>query len=248
MRYRELFVCAFRVCAIALALGASGSVAWAQARPVRGPDDFLEPGCEYHDPGAAETEWQLGRLLFRGQPYYRRVQMVTLSSHAPESVVFLKDSDFPEQGTCSAVSTAVGVVLVQPEESLGVAVMRRILSGRPDPWNLSVPIHLATAMIDCATAQLLDELWQSMVDAVRYRPSNMIRVVSDGTLYAFMTWRVGVGPRSGEIISPVSTTLPGRLVQVGNTLTAYVKASPQGRGAVLALLVARARSLLRDAR
>jgi hypothetical protein len=222
----------------------------------RGPNDYLHPETSaIVDPNYSEYEVAVARLLFNGQDSYRRVQMMVLPSfNKPELAVFVETVP-PERGTCSS---DVGVVVAQARENVGQVGMRR---GPPQnhscpyplsPWDgLTIATDVTRATIDCATAQLLEDLWQEMLRTLRYptqMPGMGMQVHLDATVYHFADFEQGIGWRSGITESPEPRTALGRLVAVGFSLVAYVKAPEAERKGRLAGLVSQAKALLSDIR
>jgi hypothetical protein len=106
--------------------------------------------------------------------------------------------------------------------------------------------RISKAQLDCATAELLDNVWETMLTEVRYYGA--VRGVGDGTYYHFSYAAPGMLAKSGLTLSPPDDSVAGQFVRLGKQLIAYVDSPAKGREAARSEMIRLARQVLQVAR
>ena len=88
-----------------------------------------------------------------------------------------------------------------------------------------------SAEIDLDTAQLLKDLWQSMLLDTKYPPKYMVGHDGETSHFSMFIW--GRGDVTGQTWSPKDSTKAGTLVKIGKLMADYAKAKPEERHSIL---------------
>jgi hypothetical protein len=220
-------------------------------RPPRG--EHLCPELGFLDPLVSPYEHFVAQRLLAGISQYRFAQMVIMSRVEQAIVVEVG------QACVGSLGGQTQVVYATPRGSiynaLGAAMAHTSYSDanmQKALANLSVPIDVTKAPIDCATAGTLGNVWEAMLRGARFddsgpRAGPNCSPLMDGESSHFSTsW--GNDWMSAQTQSPDTQTYAGRLVRIGKALISYVKAPDPDRESTRIDMLAQANSLLTDLR
>jgi len=168
----------------------------------------------------------LRSAFFEGQPTYRCLQMVTEMPVAEAIFAQCPTSD----------KSTEPVLLVHLRESVD---MNEAYSTQLSPQQARP--RVTTAKIDIELFRRLEDVWWRMASTTAYPEQR--RLVADGTRFHFLTFRIGLGARGGEITSPPAGTDPAHLANLGNLLARYVDSPPGMRPGLRTALLSEADTL-----
>jgi hypothetical protein len=135
---------------------------------------------------------------------------------------------------------ALAVYIARARES-ATAVVRRL----PDlPPGGKSKVIAKTAPIASATADLLEQVWEMMLERVRLPPRDLDQWNDAATYYFDTCCMDRVSPPGGAFVRASGRpTRPEQLARIGDALAAYVEADVKDRAAREATLVELARAL-----
>lgn len=182
----------------------------------RETSQYLEPeDSPFSPPGRWEIssyELKVARTLLepieleaRGEGYKEIASLVCLPSFEPEWAVWVAGER--KTGFSALLTEAKGnnwYSTLTAEMQFSVAPVRM--------YQHQLPTDRAGAICD---------IWKRILAQTRYPQKSALGC--DGVDYHFAYWGVGSPPLAGKVWSPEETTVPGKLADLGQTLTDYVK-------------------------
>jgi hypothetical protein len=223
-------------------------------RPPRG--EHLCPEMGVFDPFATPSYSYVAQKLLDGVAAHRFAQMVVTSriehaiviEFAEECMVGPGSTQVTYAAARSSIFSALSAQITAASQNRRVDAdrMQTILA------NLSIPVDVTRAPIDCASAAVLGGVWEAMLRGTRFddtpRSGPDCSLLMDGTTSHFGAFNLGHQWMSGSTQSPEPKTPAGRLVAIGRALIDYVKAPLPDRERVKREIMSQANSLLADLR
>ena len=157
---------------------------------------------------------------------YRKCQVLTVPSFAPEWAVYLiRDDTGPAQVVYKVLKTQLWLDMPynRPQAEAGSNAPEANVTGEPS-------VERTIAMLSAPTAELLERVWVSVLARVKYPETITLGV--DGTSYYVSHWQRGLGVRSGKTWSPDSQSPAGALVALATALRTYALADVHQRGSI----------------
>jgi len=186
------------------------------------------------------------RKALIGEHAYRKCQIVAIPSfHREWGVYLLRDERATDPTPTVVLKRLKASLWHEMSRELSENSIDRSISTRDEEQaaairRLSVEVDQFTVPVSEETADLLESVWEGMLDRVRYPQEK--RSGNDGTTYYVAHFRPG-SYRSGETWSPEEGTRTAALVQIGNAMAALAEAAPPERHAREGDVVAAALSL-----
>jgi hypothetical protein len=165
-------------------------------------------------------------------PRARQIQVATDGS-APEAV--FSDNSGPD--LCERTMTFIHIKL-RPQS----ARQREGVPSRAPSYDRDI----TKAELDCTTAVLLGNVWETMLTELRYYPN--VRGVADGAAYHFSYAAPGMLVKSGFTQLPEPNSLAAHFVGVAQQLMQYVDSPVKDREGAKNEMVRQATRLLQSAR
>ena len=169
---------------------------------------------------------ELYASLFKDEPNERGPQMVIDRPSGPVDAVFLAKTLL---GTCAG--RAVTHIKIEADRR---GQPERHIDGRTRELS-----RVSKTVLDCETADLIDELWDRMLCEVRVYPM-ATTIVPTPSAYHFSSWN----GTAGLAVEPRQDTLAGRFVAIGEHLIEFVDSEESARASVKVRLVGELRQLL----
>jgi hypothetical protein len=112
--------------------------------------------------------------------------------------------------------------------------------------KLKKNVERAMVPISAATSSLLEQIWEKMVDRVRYPQFDQDEIGLDGTTYYVSHWTKFIGFRSGTTWSPDPGGHAGALVAIAEGLQSFALAKSNEQPNFEAVLNSKAKKLLAE--
>lgn len=204
------------------------------------PVDHLEPEdgyfAEYGGPDPYDL--RVAELLL-GEHGYRRCQMVFKPSFEAERAVYIVREDEKRDAVVVARELAPPLwnsmsVILQLESTDGTVSYSRE-SRRNALDKVTVEVVESSAVLDAATAELLEEVWALALMQTRH-PTHAVHGF-DGTLYHAASWVRGFGYHTGKIWTPPPGSKPWDLVELAEALEEFALSGESERSAARRRLI-----------
>lgn len=198
---------------------ASTALAGFEADELQPSDDVLS------GPGSIGYYLALRHALL-AEHEYRKCQVLTVPSFAPEWTVYLiRDDTGPAQVVYKVLKTQLWLDMPynRPQAGAGSNAPGSSVTAEPS-------VELTIAMLSAPTAELLERVWASMLARVKYPET--VTVGLDGTSYYVSHWQQGLGLRSGQTWSPDGQSPAGALVALAMALRSYALADVDQRRSI----------------